>query len=447
MSLHDTNIEVCNPATGSDTDSISQYAPSASYTSSQNPYSWSDSFYDSQGYRYSSQDSYLDHLDCLDCSLCNPLRFRDSNIAFAQEYHFPSITYIESEHADFRASSRAKPRQHKIRENKPGCNSYRCRKMEQARQDTKILKSKREALKWAVRESQRDILCYRQDYLKQSRHRFLQWDTQLEEETDEQLYDSEDDIETYITVHRGADTFDSQEPYVEIGETFAVWCQQRIAEMRAVKEDGIRRGKPPSSKQIVWRRKHDWQYGRMYDACTGNESTTTLPTTTYDALGHELLRFILQPGHLWTKRQRVSNGSLFQLINGYQWLGKFEWVWRGNMSGCWEVEYGSCKICDGHRTGDPVFCPRCCALGGSDYYESFCREGQCFSAPEDTQRCSLIEWVGYEGRDIIRRDEAREEAKLGCSDDVIEVSDSDSGCEWELISSASSEVWSVVDLL
>jgi hypothetical protein len=432
VSLQHFTTDLCDSIMNSDTDSISQYTPSAS---SENSYDGGDSFYDPQGYRCSSQDSYLDHLDRLDCSLCNPLRFRDSDIAFAQQYHFPSITYIESEHADFRASARAKQRQRKIRENRSGCNSYRCRKMEQARQDTVNLQKKREDLKWAVRESQKDVLCYRQTNWKKPRDYFWKWDTQLEEETDEQEHDLEDDIGWYITVRRGADAIDREEPYVETGESFAIWCQ---------KEDRIRRGKSLSSRQMVWRRKHDWQYGRSHDVYTGDEKTTTLPTTAYDALSHELLRFMLQTEHRWTRRQGVSNGSLFRLTNGYQWFGDFEWEWRRNMSGCWEVGYGSCRICDEHQTDTSVSCPRCCAIGGSEYYESFCREDRCFPAPEETQKGSLIEWVGQEGRDTIRLEEAREEARLHTSQDDTDVSDIDTDCSWEMFSSASSEGWSVL---
>lgn len=161
------------------------------------------------------------------------------------------------------------------------------------------------------------------------------WDTRLEEDMDEWVQEMEDDILHYITLYYGAETFVSEEPYVEAGENFAVWCQRWIAEMRVVKGD--------------------------------------LEDT-------------------------------------------------------------------------PISCSRCCAESGSTHYECFCREGKCAPAPEERQRCSLVEWVGQEGKEIIRMEQAREEkSRLHDSDDDVALSKPERDCGWDIISIASSETWSAVD--
>lgn len=433
--LHPTT-ELCESIMGLDTDSISCYTPSSSSTSSSSHNSQDWEVFENPG--SSSYNSYWDAI--LTCPCCSPL-YHDDRLAESQaSSDFPSIPYLTSDYADFRASSRSKQRQRKIRENKSGCNSYRCRSMEQAQQDTRNLKKKREGLKWAVRESQRDVPWFTQTYWRKARHCFVEWDTKLEEELDEEIHDSEDGIVRYITLYHGVETFESEEPYVQIGETFAVWCQRRIAEMRAVKEGRIRHGKPESSKQMLWKTKLDWRYRRMYDIYTSDAGTTTLPTNAYDALGHELLRSTLANSRWMRKKQRIS----IRPINGYYWFGEFDWAWRRNMSGCWEIGYTGRSLSYGWEDA-PIFCPRCGAGSECSYYKSFCKESRCFPAPEEMQRCSLVEWVGQSGKKIITLEEARGKARLNHSEDDIESSDSESGSGWEVISSASSDAWSIID--
>jgi hypothetical protein len=67
-------------------------------------------------------------------------------------------------------------------------------------------------------------------------------------------------------------------------------------------------------------------------------------------------------------------------------------------------------------------------------------------APEEMQKCSLFAWVGEQSREIMARQEARMGGWMSClDDDDMDVSGSDSDCGWSVVSSASSERWSVVD--
>jgi hypothetical protein len=430
-------MSISSSTMDSDTDSVI-YTPSTSSICSDN---LSQNVGSCSNPEYASWDSYPLSID--DCPCCSP-SYSDWRIACGQESsNFPFDHPMPQDHADFRSSSRAKQRERKIRENKRGCNSYKCRKSGQAQQRTKNQKAKAENLKYGVRESQIIQPCYTRSFFAKTKHHFIAWDTRLEEEMDEWVYDMEDDVIRYITLRHGASAFESSEPYVEIGESFPVWAQRRIAEMRAVKESRIRKGEPEKMKQMVWRRRKDWRHFKKYDIYCGDERSTTLPTNAYDASGHEILRSILTPLRWYNKPQRVDNAPLFRPINNGYWFGEFAWAWHRNESGCWEIGYDTgCTKIEGDWKDGPIPCPHCCDVSPGMYYECFCRQCKCTPAPEEMQRCSLVEWVGEKGREIMVQDEAKEQSNR-FHDVVMSEDDSDAG--WDVVSIVSSETWSIID--
>ncbi|KAF2129090.1 hypothetical protein P153DRAFT_431886 [Dothidotthia symphoricarpi CBS 119687] len=70
----------------------------------------------------------------------------------AQSHMNDAGRWITHPFGDLRSVARARNRKWKIRENKGGCNSYRCRKQGQTEQRAKNKREKRENVKWAVRE-------------------------------------------------------------------------------------------------------------------------------------------------------------------------------------------------------------------------------------------------------------------------------------------------------
>ncbi|KAH7069488.1 hypothetical protein FB567DRAFT_540228 [Paraphoma chrysanthemicola] len=180
----------------------------------------------SQTYSQDWSPTYnFDHCPC--CSL-RPI---DDLIAEAQEVsQFPSRCYTTSEYSGFRASTRAQQRKRKIRENNGGCNSYRCRKMEQAQQDIRNLKRKREALKWAIRESQIKTPCLAAKSGRRTRHCLVTWDMSVEEELD----DSKRQTET--TTYDHAETLAKEEPSVDPDENLGEWCMVSSADATVVSE-------------------------------------------------------------------------------------------------------------------------------------------------------------------------------------------------------------------
>jgi hypothetical protein len=333
-----------------------------------------------------------------------------------------------SPHRDLRSTARAAQRHHKIQE-ESGCvtcgrnHSYKSRRQEQSRWHARNKREKKEKLEVAVQESQNVVPCYTRNFTP-VKHSLVEWDTGLPEELDAWVAGMHDDVIRYITLHQDASTFESSAPYTEIGESFATWAQRRINEMRSVREDRLRRGAAPTSYPMVWKRRKYWRVGNTIDVYTGDASTITLPTNTYDAFGHELLRSVLE--------------SPLREIHGYAWFGEYEWAWHRNMSGCWEIGYARCTRYDGDWEHDPIPCPHCCADGAGVFLECYCRDFDGVLAPEGMQMCSLVEWVSDGGRKILVAEEASEKLDT--------PNESETGEGWEVLSGATSESWSVVSV-
>jgi hypothetical protein len=362
-------------------------------------------------------NDYLNYLECLDCSLCNGEH--DQEII---ESNRNIDSWMFEPYHDFRSAGRAKQRERRGREDTGNrVNGYRCRKQQQTENRRDNKRSKREITRFAVQESQEVVQWFYPA--------LVDWDTKLPEELDEWITDM-DDLTRYQVLHQDAETFESSEPYLEVGENFTTWCQRRINEMRSVKESRIRLDAPLTFQPMVRQDKMDHRYRGQYCVYTGDATTTTLPTTVYDALGHELLRCVLSPGRWWVKQCQRRNKPPFRAIENNGWFGEYEWHWHQNLSGCWEIGRGG--SCTSHEGG-----VSCAAIEGGVVVTP---------APEEMQRCSLLEWVGEKGREIVSRQEARMNGWMSCpDDDDMDVSGSDSDCGWSVVSLASSETWSVVD--
>jgi hypothetical protein len=365
-------------------------------------------------YKYTD---YLDYFDCLDCSLCNG-EYDQEMI----ESNRNIDSWMFEPYQDFRSAGRAKQRERRSREDTGNrVNGYRCRKQQQTENRRDNKRSKREITRFAVQESQEVVQWFHPA--------LVDWNTKLPDELDEWVTNM-DDLTRYQVLHQDAETFESSEPYLEVGENFSAWCQRRIAEMRSVKERRIRLNVPPTFQPMLWQDKMDHRYGRRYHIYTGDATTTTLPTTAYDALGHELLRCVLNPGRWWVRQCQRRGKPPFRVIESYGWFGEYEWHWHQNLSGCWEVRRGG--SCTSHK--------------GEGSCAAIERGAGVMPAPEEMQKCSLFAWVGEQSREIMARQEARMGGWMSClDDDDMDVSGSDSDCGWSVVSSASSERWSVVD--
>jgi len=400
----------------SDTSSI-VYTPSTSSTQSlDNP---RDEFLPLFGL-WSEAEAY--DLSC--CPCCTPEYWVEEYTEHQESINFPFGHLFPQEYSDLRASSRDKHRARKARP-KNGCNSYKCRKSGQARARERNKRSKAENARFAVKESQKEVPCYTRSFSRRTKHCFVEWCFPREEELDLWVHDMSDAMIRSITAQHGAAAFESGEPYVEFGETFSVWCQRRIAEMRAVKEDRVRRGDPASFKSMLWERGCDWQHYRGYGIYCGDERTTTQPTNAYDALGHALLRSILSPTNWYQKPRRLNNASLFRPDADYQWFGEFAWAWHRNGSGCWEIGY------DGP-----------CDEGPDMFYRCFCKQDTCVPALDVTQRCSLLEWAT--GRETTKLEELV--AEIQDLNGGVELSESEADHGWDVVSVASAGSWSIVDV-
>lgn len=296
-------------------------------------------------------------------------------------------------------------------------------------------RAKRQKLRDAVNESEKVVPCYTRNYDKSPKHHFVEWDVQIPEELDAWVADIHDDVVRYTMLHQNADIFESTESYTEIGENFAAWAQRRIAEMRGVKESRIRRSPTPLRKPAIWKDVKDATLiGRAdgYDVFTGDATTTTLPTNEDDARGHKLLKSILAP----------SGKAGLRRIDGYEWFGEYEWAWHRNISGCWELGYADCTKREGCWEFEPIPCPHCCAESWGMFFGCYCRDFGSEPAPDEVQRCALVEWVDMAGQDIILEEEVAEGARMpkSCHDAEVEVDS-----EWEVVSVETSDSWSVVD--
>jgi hypothetical protein len=148
------------------------------------------------------------------------------------------------------------------------------------------------------------------------------------------------------------------------------------------------------------------------------------------------LDIVLYPGGWWVVQCQRRGQSPLRAIEDYKWFGEYDWHWHQNLSGCWEIKRGG--SCTASAWGVS------CTANESGVHVSRSL------SPEGMQRCSLFEWVDEKGRDILSRQEARLDKSTSCpdvgdDDDDENLSVFDSDCGWSVVSSASSETWSVVD--
>ncbi|KAF2437266.1 hypothetical protein P171DRAFT_437872 [Karstenula rhodostoma CBS 690.94] len=330
---------------------------------------------------------------------------------------------------DLRSASYARKRSSKKAKSRPRTQSVGGRKWEHAQCRRENKRKKRDTLRYEIYENQRrDRVCWCSPG-KQKNLDIVVWDVNLEEEFDQELVAEWSHYEKF---HKNAGEFESPEPYKETDEAFSVWAQRRIAEMRAVKESRMQTQVAPRQQPMVYKTNH---YRPMrigvdifsYNIYCGSPLTTTQPTNAYDAYGHTLLRAALTPSRWARKRTRFDPKiSLFPRIYNYSWFGEYTWRWHRNASGCWQIGYGEC---DGCAIPFP-----CSNTGGylSNFDKCYCEEFEGEVAPEEQQRCSLVEWVGAEGRRLIRADEARAQANghtRDCDNDFAGDSDS----EWSFV--------------
>jgi hypothetical protein len=369
--------------------------------------------YDDRDFTWWEYSGHCDYNSLMDCGICNDAMFNTSRTLDEVAWNFEP-------YRDLRSAAHGKHRARSIRENKSNVtNSFKGRMQWQTmcRRDNK--RKKKAVTKLAKLESQKDVHI--------GRHRVVEWDIHLPEELD-RVFDDMQDVKRYRLLHQDASIFESSEPYSEVGELFVPWAQRRIAEMRGVKESRIRRSAPLTLKPMVWHDKIDRKYVKRYKIYTGDASTTTLPTNSYDALGHELLRSVLDPGKWWVKKCLREGKQIIRAIHNDGWFGEYEWHWHRDVWGRWEIEYGwDCTAREG--------------------WYRMAREMDVGKVPmmEEVRRCSLFEWLRKEGRDIILRDEAMVEEWIRLLDDDGNVSGSESDYGWSIVSLASSETWSVVD--
>lgn len=322
------------------------------------------------------ESSYYDHCDSLSFT-------SDTLLAMEVEKDDDCISWKFAPYRDLRSAARSqRPRK---RQDRRRCHSCRCRKQGQAEADIRNMRAKREIERCAVAEAQRDSF--------DGSYCHMQWDIHLPEENDEMTMEL-NEIERYIYHNQNAHVFESPEPYGEVGEDFSTWCQRRINEMRSVKEARIRANLPSVAKPMIWHRKTDGGYLMRFDIYTGDETTTTLPTNAYDALGHELLRNISTPTPHQLRKQPIE---------GFRWFGEYEWEWYREEYGIWKIRYwgpyheskhvdaDECEGCDGGRR----IVGKECICGGTGSKPD----------PDEAQRCSLLEWIGEKGRDLVSADE------------------------------------------
>jgi hypothetical protein len=199
---------------------------------------------------------------------------------------------------------------------------------------------------------------------------------------------------------------------VQDAEDFGTWGRRHISEMRACKEERMRRA----------------QTGEAVEPLA---QTTTLPTSHLDRHAHAVLRSMLTPSKHHLSYWRSKGQAPFYTIYGFEWFGEYAWAWHRNASGCWEFGYGSCE-------GDAFPCPCCCMGNGSMYYACSCKDFQdgegrwVGPAPEDMQRCSLVEWANGRLWGLLQDDD-------NVSDQDVRVEE-----EWDMLSNATSQDWSVL---
>jgi hypothetical protein len=268
---------------------------SPAFSTSQN-WSWCRQTYEfsNNDWGTESQFTYEDsrYFSREQCSCCGSL-YRNDYIA-SDHIARDDEQWIFEPYRDFRSVARAKYRYRKIRENKGKCNSYRGRKQWQADQRTRNKKNKREKLRFAIYESQKEVRCYTRGFYMTTKHALVEWDTRPHEELDNWITSTNNNLKRYPVLNHGASRFEALGPYIEVGESFGAWCQPRIAEMRSVKEARIRRNEIMPFRPMIWQRGANQSPLGKFIIYTGNHTpSTTLPTDAHDALGHMRLDAIL----------------------------------------------------------------------------------------------------------------------------------------------------------
>ncbi|KAH7390789.1 hypothetical protein DE146DRAFT_143034 [Phaeosphaeria sp. MPI-PUGE-AT-0046c] len=378
---------------------------------------------DASVYSYSSLDyfGYDSDIDLYYCPCCGPPIPRDTLLAEHFERDDNDRSWKFAPYRDLRSAARSRRRK---RQDRRMCHSYKCRKEGQAYADTRNTKAKREIKRFAALENQEGVL-WQTPIWTPTGFNWIEWDIHQPDE-DNQFFENMHDIERYSILHRDASIFESPQPFIEVGETFSTWCQRRINEMRNVQESRLRAGTQATLKPMLWRRKYNRRYLKQYDIFTGDATTTTLPTNAYDALGHELMRSVLTP----------TRSALFKSVTGFQWFGEYEWEWYRNAWGVWKIRYAGPH--NGLHYDLAIECPFCWGQDQSMIQECCRVQSEIEMAWEEGQRCSLVEWVGTEGRELILREEQEEKPlEVGC---VVLMSDD----AWEIGPSVSSDAWSVV---
>jgi hypothetical protein len=212
-----------------------------------------------------------------------------------------------------------------------------------------------------------------------------------------QDYDHIDDVDYF-------EKFGRWRLAVQDADDFGAWGRRRIMEMRAVKEERMQR--------------------QSLSLAPTRVLGTTLPTTPSDIHHHALLAEVLTPNKFLLFASRWNKTPPFPIIDGFYWFGEFEWAWHRNASGCWEFG-GQCG-------GGALPCP-CCNMGnGSMAYPCSCEQFAGTVAPEDTQRCGLVEWASSSLMEVILEDigESEEDERWVRG-------------EWDMVSDAASEAWSL----
>jgi hypothetical protein len=222
-----------------------------------------------------------------------------------------------------------------------------------------------------------------------------------------------DDIVEYERFGKHADIFERNDgEFVVYGENFGTWARRRIDEMRWVKEHRIHKSDKPTSDlrgtlvlphTLRCTARPGGVMASIPTAPLARRTDTTLPTSMEDIRAHLALACVLASSKAFRHHCRRARTPSFQAIEGFGWWGEYTWAWHRNLSGCWVLGYGECDGCS-------VPCTCCCTGNGSMYHPCYCKDfdvGTPFEepAPEEQQRCSLVEWVSGELKEKMEEDE------------------------------------------
>ena len=224
--------------------------------------------------------------------------------------------------------------------------------------------------------------------------------------------DHVDDIEAYELFGNNAHIFEGTATGdIVTGEDFGTWARRRIAEMRRVKEHRIHTYGEPTSPAPLAILPHTMRDTRRPGRVSATIPTapfakphkTTLPTTLSEIRAHVTLACILTLPKILKQRCRSRNEPALPVIPGFWWWGEYTWQWHRNLSGCWFLGCGyDCSEVGGGTCTSSCWCTldrecACAEFGVGTEWE--------VPAPEEVQRCSLVEWASGELRGRIEADE------------------------------------------